>query len=88
MAQEVCLDRFFALAFIVVFGLMNWLYFFRSFASRVPWWQAQGSTLREAASPGLLITLSFCSMLMMLTMGWARETARAYNGYLTYGKSH
>jgi hypothetical protein len=34
----------------------------------------------------LLITLSFCSMLMMLTMGWARETARAYNGYLIYGQ--
>ena len=25
-------------------------------------------------------------MLMMLTMGWARETARAYNGYLIYGQ--
>jgi hypothetical protein len=24
-------------------------------------------------------------MLMMLTMGWVRETARAWNGYLIYG---
>ena len=30
--------------------------------------------------------LSFCAMLMMLTMGWSRETARAYNGYLIYGQ--
>jgi hypothetical protein len=33
----------------------------------------------------LLVALSLCAMLMMLTMGWARETARAYNGYLIYG---
>jgi len=33
----------------------------------------------------LLIALSGCAILMMLTMGWARETARAYNGYLIYG---
>jgi hypothetical protein len=26
-----------------------------------------------------------CAMVMMLSMGWVRETARAYNGYLIYG---
>jgi hypothetical protein len=34
----------------------------------------------------LLIALSACSIIMMLTMGWTRETARAANGYLIYGK--
>ncbi|ULA58700.1 MAG: conserved membrane protein of unknown function [Nitrospira sp.] len=79
-------NKYFALAFLVVFGLMNWLFFFRSFADRFPWWQGQSGTEKERSSPGLLITLSLCAMLMMLTMGWARETARAYNGYLIYGQ--
>lgn len=79
-------NKYFALAFLVLFGLMNWLYFFRSFAGRYPWWHRQGSTWREPSSPALLIALAFCAMLMMLTMGWARETARAYNGYLIYGQ--
>ncbi|MGC3974493.1 MAG: hypothetical protein QM771_08950 [Nitrospira sp.] len=79
-------NKYFALAFLVVFGLMNWLIFFRSYANRFPWWQGQSGTGKESSSPALLITLSLCAMLMMLTMGWARETARAYNGYLIYGQ--
>jgi hypothetical protein len=29
--------------------------------------------------------MSFCAILTMLSMGWVRESARAYNGYLIYG---
>lgn len=80
-------NKYFALAFLVVFGFMNWLLFFRSFTNRFLWWEGLSGTLKkEPSSPALLMTLSFCAMLMMLTMGWARETARAYNGYLIYGQ--
>ena len=34
---------------------------------------------------GLMIVIAGCTMVLMLTMGWVRETARAYNGYLIYG---
>ena len=29
--------------------------------------------------------MSLCAILTMLSMGWVRESARAYNGYLIYG---
>jgi hypothetical protein len=35
--------------------------------------------------PHLLVVMSFCAILTMLSMGWVRESARAYNGYLIYG---
>ena len=79
-------NKYFAIAFLVFFGLLNWTYFLRSFAERVPWWRNTTNGSHDRWSPGFLITLSFCAMLMMLTMGWARETARAYNGYLIYGQ--
>ncbi|MEP7152663.1 MAG: hypothetical protein ABI856_13215, partial [Nitrospira sp.] len=79
-------NKYFAIAFLVFFGLLNWTYFLRSFAERVPWWRNTTNGSADRWSPRFLITLSFCAMLMMLTMGWARETARAYNGYLIYGQ--
>ncbi|MDR4480577.1 MAG: cytochrome ubiquinol oxidase subunit I [Nitrospira sp.] len=77
--------KYFAIACLVFFGLLNWGYFSRSFADRLPWWQ-RAANQRDRWSPTLLIALSFSAMLMMLTMGWSRETARAYNGYLIYGQ--
>jgi cytochrome bd-type quinol oxidase subunit 1 len=78
-------NKYFAIAFLVIFGLLNWVYFLRSFAARFPWWKAaEGGPDRW--SPRFLIALSLCAVLMMVTMGWARESARAYNGYLIYGQ--
>jgi hypothetical protein len=79
-------NKYFAIAFLVLFGLLNWIYFLRAFSQRIVWWQTTTEDRDDQWSPRLLIALSFCAMLMMLTMGWSRETARAYNGYLIYGQ--
>ncbi|MCC2641391.1 MAG: Cytochrome bd-type quinol oxidase subunit 1-like protein [Nitrospira sp.] len=79
-------NKYFAIAFLVLFGLLNWTYFFRSFWGPFPWWQSGPTGRQDRVTPTLLIALSLCAMLTMLTMGWARETARAYNGYLIYGE--
>jgi len=78
-------NKYFALSFLVLFGLLNWIYFARGFSGRLPWWQAHQELTSDRLNQKLLIALSGCAILMMLTMGWARETARAYNGYLIYG---
>lgn len=78
-------NKYFALSFLVLFGLLNWIYFARGFSGRLPWWQAHQELSSDRLNQTLLIALSGCAILMMLTMGWARETARAYNGYLIYG---
>lgn len=78
-------NKYFAIAFLVMFGLINWLYFSRSFRSR--WWQSSAEhAVRDNRTSLLLMVLTVCSILIMLTMGWARETARAFNGYLIYGQ--
>lgn len=79
-------NKYFAIAFLVLFGLLNWTYFFRSFSGSLPWWQTGSQSSQDRLKPTLLIALSLCAMLIMLTMGWTRETARAYNGYLIYGE--
>jgi cytochrome d ubiquinol oxidase subunit I len=79
-------NKYFAMAFLVLFGLMNWVYFFRSFHERIPWWERKSEINSDRLSPKLLVALSLCSIVIMLTMGWVRETARAYNGYLIYGE--
>ena len=78
-------NKYMAIAMLVVFGLLNWIYFLRSFSASVPWWRTTERPATDRAKPTSLILLSMCAMLMMLTMGWARETARAWNGYLIYG---
>jgi cytochrome bd ubiquinol oxidase subunit I len=78
-------NKYIAVALLVLFGLLNWIYFVRSFSGPVLWWQTREDPATDRAKPKLLIMLSVCAMLMMLTMGWARETARAWNGYLIYG---
>ena len=79
-------NKYIAISFLVLFGLLNWTYFFRSFSRRLPWWQAGPGNSKDRLIPALLIAVSLCAMLIMLTMGWTRETARAYNGYLIYGE--
>ncbi len=79
-------NKYFAMAFLVLFGLLNWAYFFRSFHLGTPWWEIESESNSDRLSPKLLVALSLCAIVIMLTMGWVRETARAYNGYLIYGE--
>jgi cytochrome d ubiquinol oxidase subunit I len=69
--------KYIALALLVVLGVGNWLVGVGGFS-----WRA-----REAArlpSPAIILTLAGLTMLLMLNMGWVRETARAANGYLIF----
>jgi len=68
---------------LVTFGAANFIVFLRSYVTAS---KSQGADRRERAAPILLIALAVCSILIMLGMGWVRETARASNGYLIYGK--
>jgi cytochrome bd ubiquinol oxidase subunit I len=77
--------KYFAIAFLILFGLANWIYFARHFSILLPGHPDGRRTGRQRPAPGLLIGLSLCAILSMLTMGWVRETARAWNGYLIYG---
>lgn len=67
---------------LVVFALVNGFYYVRWFRSRHEGAGWRGS--RAAAS--LLITLAALSIVMYLAMGWVRESGRAMNDYLVYGK--
>ena len=82
--------KYFAIAFLITFGFSNWLFFLRTFWGPVPLTAPlpPEETNRERSdrmTSHLLIILATCSILIMLTMGWIRETARAWNGYLVYG---
>jgi len=73
-------NKYFAIAFLIMFGLVNLVYFIRSFRpGRV------ALPTRDRRTPALLLALAVFSALIMLAMGWSRETARASNGYLIYG---
>jgi cytochrome d ubiquinol oxidase subunit I len=73
-------NKYFAIAFLIMFGVVNLLYFLRSFRG------SPGSIRAgDRGAPALLIGIAVCTALIMLAMGWARETARASNGYLIYG---
>ena len=39
----------------------------------------------DRANRSLILAMCFCAVLTMISMGWVRESARAYNGYLIYG---
>ena len=78
-------NKYFALSFLVLFGLLNWIYFVRGFSGRHHWWPDRKDPAEDRTAPKVLISLSVGAMLVMLTMGWVRETARAWNGYLIYG---
>lgn len=76
-------NKYIAIAFLVVFGFFNLIYFLRSIWKKGDW---KGQESADRLAPSLLIGLSFISILMMLGMGYVRETARASNGYLIYGE--
>ncbi|WP_447980078.1 cytochrome ubiquinol oxidase subunit I [Candidatus Nitrospira bockiana] len=71
--------KYMALALLVVLGFGNWLY-------GVRWFRWRPAVAGTAASPSVLLLLGVVSMLIMLNMGWVRETARAANGYLIFGE--
>ena len=83
-------NKYFAIAGLVIFGVMNWVYFLRSFVggTRAPLDSPVVTQLDrpDRWTPKLLILLAVCSIAIYLTMGWVRETARAWNGYLIYGE--
>ncbi|MDQ6734946.1 MAG: cytochrome ubiquinol oxidase subunit I [Nitrospirota bacterium] len=76
--------KYYALAFLVIFGLANWLCFIAALARQA--FQAAMTLAHDRRAPSLLLALGVCAMGIMLVMGWTRETARAYNGYLVYGE--
>lgn len=78
-------NKYFAIAALVLFGLLNWILFLRSFAGPASWWKTGAAGSHDRANQRILIVIAGCAMLTMLSMGWVRETARAYNGYLIYG---
>lgn len=79
-------NKYFAIAALVFFGLLNWIIFVRSFGGRAAERETQPSREPDRLNQALLIMIAGCAMLTMLSMGWVRETARAYNGYLIYGE--
>lgn len=78
--------KYFALSSLVVFGFGYWLYSLRVFG-RMP-----SATVSRAVSgaprrmAGMLVTLAGLTVIILLGMGWVRESARAVNGYLIYGE--
>lgn len=74
-------NKYVAFAALMTFGVASFLYFLRA----LPRMRATGPARRpERFTPALLVMLATLSIFMYLTMGWARETARASNGYLIY----
>ena len=78
-------NKYFAIAALFVFGLTNWVVLSRSFSRRWSVASERFDAPRDRTSPRLLVVMSLCAVLTMLSMGWVRESARAYNGYLIYG---
>lgn len=78
-------NKYFAIAALVFFGLLNWILFLRSFVGPASWWTTATASGQDRGSHKILIAIAGCAMLTMVSMGWVRETARAYNGYLVYG---
>jgi hypothetical protein len=79
-------NKYFAIAALVLFGLVNWIILLRSFGDRSPWKEASLTRRPDRLNQTILIVVAGCAMITMLGMGWVRETARAYNGYLIYGQ--
>ena len=78
-------NKYFAIAALVCFGLVNWVLFLRSFGEGSSWWKTVTPYGQDRLNQSLIVVVAGCAMLTMLSMGWVRETARAYNGYLIYG---
>ena len=78
-------NKYFAIAALFVFGLTNWIVLSRSFSRRWSVAREKSDVAQDRTSPRLLVVMSLCAVLTMMSMGWVRESARAYNGYLIYG---
>ena len=77
--------KYFALSGLVIFGVGHWIYSMHVFSRMSP---ATASSI-ESGTPrrrmaGLLMTLAGLTVIILLAMGWVRESARAVNGYLIY----
>jgi cytochrome bd ubiquinol oxidase subunit I len=79
-------NKYYAISALVFFGLLNWIILLRSFGGRSSGGRISLSSDLDRVNPTLLIMVAGCAMLIMLSMGWVRETARAWNGYLVYGE--
>jgi cytochrome d ubiquinol oxidase subunit I len=77
--------KYFALSALVIFGFTNWVFLSRSFSQRWSAWQDIANVPPDRRSPRLVLVMCLCAVLTMFSMGWVRESARAYNGYLIYG---
>jgi len=77
--------KYVALSMLVCFGLTNWVFLCRCFSKRWSAWQDIADVPRDPGAPRLVLAVCLCAVLTMLSMGWVRESARAYNGYLIYG---
>lgn len=77
--------KYFALSGLVIFGIGHWIYSMRAFGRMPP---ATASSIESGTPPkrmaGLLMTLAGLTVIILLAMGWVRESARAVNGYLIY----
>jgi cytochrome bd ubiquinol oxidase subunit I len=79
-------NKYFAIAALIFFGLLNWIILVRSLGGRSSEGMISISHKPDRLNPTLIIVVAGCAMITMLSMGWVRETARAYNGYLIYGQ--
>ena len=77
--------KYFAISTLVFFGLTNWIFLSRSFSRGWSAWRGARNLPQDGSGPTLIIAICLCAALTMLSMGWARESARAYDGYLIYG---
>lgn len=78
-------NKYIALALLILLGLFNLVYFIRAFPWRRIWERDRWEGPAGRPAPYLLISLALLSILIYLSMGWVRETARAANGHLIYG---
>lgn len=78
--------KYIAIAVLLAVGLSSLIYFLIAFRGRIFTGLRKGEPKETGrAAPFLLISLAVLSILIYLTMGWIRETARASDGYLIYG---
>lgn len=77
--------KYYALSGLVIFGFGNWIYSLRVFG-RIPSVSVSGTTAGAKRMASMLMTLAGLTVIILLAMGWVRESARAVNGYLIYGE--
>ncbi|HBP89606.1 MAG TPA: cytochrome ubiquinol oxidase subunit I [Nitrospirales bacterium] len=76
--------KYFALSGLVIFGFGNWLYSLQAFGQMPPHTGYSHTPRTGRGMAATLISLAGLTMIILLSMGWVRESARAVNGYLIY----